>query len=324
MEIEPLLNQPLRTLSGGESVKLALAKALALAGSSSRLVMASPLSWLSRANRALFDQVLAEYRDRQVPTETLALEGEDDLSPIRDRDGTCAEPARLAFTLWFSNVQVALGSPVNAITDEQLFARIADFIGELISPCLFAGGNGEGKSLVAKSLAGAVVTRGKAKVQSVGSTGRARLLFQDVITQTLLRSFDGLVASVKASRRDRVAALYRQLCRACAANESLADSGWEGTHQRHTLLEIKTLLIAVRLAEKPPALILDEPDWGLSRPAAIALVTAVIATAHAQGTPVILISHKPWWQPLVGSILQVAKTAGARSGRPFEISLAQA
>lgn len=132
MEIETLLHQPIRTLSGGESVKLALAKSLAVSGVSSKLVVSSPFSWLSRANRALFDRVLDTYRHQQVPVEILALEGEDDPSPVRAeafREGRSEKPL---FSLRFSRARIAIGSPLNAVTDEQLRARVADFSGRLV------------------------------------------------------------------------------------------------------------------------------------------------------------------------------------------------
>ncbi|MCP3951275.1 MAG: hypothetical protein GY697_03530, partial [Desulfobacterales bacterium] len=322
MEIETLLNQPTRTLSGGESVKLALAKVLAASGYSSRLVVSSPFSWLSRSNRTLFDRILESYQRRQVPVEILALEGEDDLDPIQPEAFQSEVEQQLAFALLFAGARLAIGSPINAVTDEQLCVRIADFSGALVSPCLLTGENGQGKSLLAKSLAGAIATRGKAVIKSGRAAGRARLLFQDVITQTLLRSFEGIVAAVKVSRRDRTVKLYQQLCRACG-NQSGAAREPDSASRPRTLLEIKIILIAVRLAERPPALILDEPDWGLSRAAAIALVTTVIGAAHALGVPVILISHKPWWQSIAGSLLKVEKVPQADGAGPFEIRLAQ-
>ncbi len=321
MEIETLLNQPIRTLSGGESVKLALAKALAVSGTSLKLVVSSPFSWLSQSNRALFDRVLDGYHRQQVPAEILALEGEDDFAPIQAeafRPGSVAKPT---FRLLFAGARLAIGSPVNAVTDEQLYARVADFSHKLVSPCLLAGENGQGKSLLAKSLAGAVTVRGKAVIKSSRVTGRARLLFQDVITQTLLRSFNGIVASVKANRRGRTEKVYEKLYRACETQSG--ESGDGSAARPRTLLEIKLILIAVRLAERPPALILDEPDWGLSRPDAISLVTAAIRTAHGLDVPVILISHKPWWQSIVGSILNVKKVPLNEGDGPFEIRLEQ-
>jgi len=263
MEIEALLNQPIRTLSGGESVKLALAKALAASGYSAGLVASSPFSWLSRENQALFDRVLDGYRRQQKPVALLALEGEDDPTPIHAQvpwEGGTALPE---FCLVFSGVQVAIGSPVNAVTDVQLHARVADFSGRLVSPCLLEGGNGQGKSLLAKALAGAIATRGRAVIESGSGTGRSRLLFQDVITQTLLRSFHAIVASVKPDRRGHAMELYRQLNRAFTgpagvSGDRAARPVTGEAAGRRTLLEIKTALVAVRLAERPPALILDE------------------------------------------------------------------
>jgi ABC-type lipoprotein export system ATPase subunit len=328
MEIETLLHQPIRTLSGGESVKLALAKSLAVSAASSKLVVSSPFSWLSRVNRALFDRVLDAYHHQRVPVEILALEGEDDPAPIRADTFWEGRAEKPLFSLSFSGARIALGSPLNAVTDEQLRARVADFSGRLVSPCLFEGGNGQGKSLLAKSLAGAIATRGEAVIESAHATGRARLLFQDVITQTLLRSFDAITHSVKTGRRGQTVKLYQHLCRAFEAQAGESGDCFAGREPERavgprTLLEIKMILIAVRLAESPPALILDEPDWGLSRQAAISLVAAVIGVAHAQGVPVILISHKPWWQSIAGSMLKVEKFRQDDGGCPFEIRLQQ-
>ena len=77
---------------------------------------------------------------------------------------------------------------------------------------------------------------------------------------------------------------------------------------------MKAALLAVRLCGRPAALILDEPDWGLSRPVALAFVFNVIKTAHKRGIPVVLISHKPWWLNAAGSILQVQRSAGGFQG----------
>ena len=74
------------------------------------------------------------------------------------------------------------------------------------------------------------------------------------------------------------------------------------------MLEIKALLVAVRLCGRPGALILDEPDWGLSRDSAIAFVLAAIQVAHEFGIPVLLISHKPWWLKLANSSIHVQRT----------------
>ena len=95
---------------------------------------------------------------------------------------------------------------------------------------------------------------------------------------------------------------------------------------RHSLLDIKTILVAVRLSAMPAVLILDEPDWGMSRPSAIAFVSAVLSAAHRQGTPVLLISHKPWWQSVCRSAIRVTrspkKTSDTSDAPVFTITLA--
>ena len=76
-----------------------------------------------------------------------------------------------------------------------------------------------------------------------------------------------------------------------------------------SLLEVKAILVAIRLCGEPSALIIDEPDWGLTRAAAVSLVAAIISVCHELGIPVILISHKPWWFSLANSVLRVQRTA---------------
>ncbi|MGD8494466.1 MAG: ABC transporter ATP-binding protein, partial [Desulfobacterales bacterium] len=76
-----------------------------------------------------------------------------------------------------------------------------------------------------------------------------------------------------------------------------------------SLLEVKAILVAIRLCGKPSAIIIDEPDWGLKRASAVAFVSAIISVCHKSDVPVILISHKPWWLNLAKSVLRVERTA---------------
>jgi hypothetical protein len=104
---------------------------------------------------------------------------------------------------------------------------------------------------------------------------------------------------------------------------SVRINDWETA--QHNLLDIKTVLVASRLASAPSALILDEPDWGLNRSSAIAFVSAVLAAAHRQKTPVLLISHKPWWQSIAKSRVLVSRTKRKKNedviGPVFSITL---
>ena len=74
-----------------------------------------------------------------------------------------------------------------------------------------------------------------------------------------------------------------------------------------SLLDLKLMLTAARLAHSPAAIIVDEPDWGFSRQTAIAFVATVVSTAHAMGVAVLLISHKPWWRHVAPSTLRIEK-----------------
>jgi energy-coupling factor transporter ATP-binding protein EcfA2 len=180
------------------------------------------------------------------------------------------------------------------------------------------GDNGQGKSLVARALSGALSMQGRAMIKGPQVQGTASLLFQDVLTQTLLRSFDTLAAGGPNVSGRTVRSVYAQIQNEYAA--AFNSMGGRGNNRgdaprtgRHSLLDIKTVLVAARLAAAPAALVLDEPDWGLSRRSAIAFVSAVLAAAHRQGTPVILISHKPWWRPAARSGISVTRTAAVRS-----------
>jgi len=74
-----------------------------------------------------------------------------------------------------------------------------------------------------------------------------------------------------------------------------------------SLIETKTILVASRLSDRPCAMILDEPEWGFSRAVAEAFVLATTHVAHDLSIPVLLISHKPWWNHLAASTLRVTK-----------------
>ena len=311
------LTQPMRTLSGGETVRLALAKAWLSEPVRPELVIASPFTWLSENHLPLLPQTVAAYRAEGKMVRILALRGENDRSPMAACWSRSA-PTALPFRLTTRSVRISLGLPINALTAEPATALVQDAALDLTSPCLIAGANGQGKSLLAKALSGAVPAEGRFALESAGAGGRARLLFQDVINQTLLRRLGELApAALGAAAQTcfesilgRLDAILKQCGAAVppAAEARGAD-----------LLAVKAMLAAVRLAARPAALILDEPDWGLAREAAISLVLAVAEAAHALQVPVLVISHKPWWRPLAQSRLNVAKAPCAAAR--FEILL---
>jgi ABC-type Mn2+/Zn2+ transport system ATPase subunit len=310
--IEEQLKQPIRTLSGGETVKLALAKSYVGLAACSRTVIASPFTWLSAANRHLLETVVAESFRLNKNLSLLILAGEEDLSLINDKDPFLApSPDAVTFSLTLSAVRIPLSLSLNPLVSEVSHAAIQDTTLKLSSPCLVLGDNGQGKSLMARALAGAVAAKGHAAIISdPKKPGQVCLLFQDVLTQTMLRSFTALTSGVN---REATLKIYEDMrkdfktaLQAFHGKADLCINHWQAG--QHALLDIKAILVAIRLASAPAALILDEPDWGMSRQNAIAFVSAVLAAAHRQNTPVLLISHKPWWQPIARSRVLVSRT----------------
>jgi energy-coupling factor transporter ATP-binding protein EcfA2 len=314
--LEEQLKQPIRTLSGGETVKLALAKSYVGLSSCSRTIIASPFTWLSGANRPLLETVVAESYRLKKNLSLLILAGEEDLSLIGGNDPFLApSPDTVAFSLTLSAVRIPLSLTLNPLVSEVRHATIRDTSLQLSSPCLVVGDNGQGKSLVARTLAGAIAAKGNSAIISdTEKSGPACLLFQDVLTQTMLRSFSALSSGITRFNREVIFRIYEDIRKDFEA-ASLAFNGGDTVRINdwnanvHVLLDIKAVLVATRLASAPAALILDEPDWGMSRQSAIAFVSAVLAAAHRQNTPVLLISHKPWWQPIARSRVLISRTA---------------
>jgi energy-coupling factor transporter ATP-binding protein EcfA2 len=303
------LSQPVRSLSGGETVRLALAKAFIGATRAGRLTLASPFSWLSLNNRRYFYDLAAHCREQGQALEVFALEGEDSSTLDEDRTEITAGPA---FRVFFRQTRVVLNSLLDQLQNRRLLAAIADGDFSLQSPCLIQGDNGQGKSLVAKVLAGAMPREGQAGIDTEGRSGRVRLLLQDLVNQAMMRSFRQLAAGASgtagaaARHYDAIRAdMLADRVRARDAIRTFEDGCAARTPA--SLLELKILLAALRLAVRPAAIVLDEPDWGLRQSSAQALVRGVIRTAHGVGVPVLLITHKSWWRRWAGSCLQVRK-----------------
>ena len=329
-DLVDLLDQPIRTLSGGETVKLALAKASVASTYTEKLIIASPFSWLSRDNTHFFQKLFDRYRCSDLPVQLLALEGEDSDKPV-----TAAEfPESILrdyidFSLFFEGLRIPLGSSLNPIYSRQTYARVADFETSLHSPCLIVGENGRGKSLIARILAGAISIDGQAVLTRAEKSGPPRLLFQDVITQTLLRSFESIAGSAPYASGLKPVELCRKLLTEYrtlmgVVGQEVIQEPVTGMAGFRSLLEVKAMLLAVRLCGQPGALILDEPDWGLPRASAVALVAALVKVAHSYGIPILLISHKPWWRPAAKSVIRVDRTPKTTDGTgqsAFEIYL---
>ncbi len=304
--LEPVLDQPIRSLSGGEAAKTALAKAWMALPGKRPLVMASPSGWLSASNAGLLKKLVDHYTARQVPVSILAMEGEDDSGPMEPATAGKIPKSSLFLNLECRRLEISLGRAVNTLAGANVFGRVKDTCCHLASPCLITGDNGQGKSLLAKAICGALPFRGRLKTASRNRSGPGRLIFQDVVAQAMMRDPSQILKSVNSARQTEAASLCRRLQQTWRALASRSGSAPPARADR--LLRIKLALAAVRLAARPAVLILDEPDWGLSRRAAEAFVLAVIERAHALDVPVILISHKSWWNSLSRSRIRVVKS----------------
>jgi energy-coupling factor transporter ATP-binding protein EcfA2 len=320
------LHQSIRSLSGGETVRLALAKAYLQVGRASRLTVASPFSWLSLDHWKDFRDLAEVYRAADTPLELFALEGEDILEPhARGR-----RSAPLMFSWRTHALRLDLGTIIDRLFDRSVWAEVAPWEETLESPCLLWGDNGQGKSLIAKVFAGALPFEGEAGLRGPDGASGARLLFQDVLNQTLMRSVRQLAPP---AGNGHVAAAYDAIVKDVCQFSPAATARLTPFAERRrrtsppSLIEMKILLTALRLANEKSVLILDEPDWGLSRSDAVAFVSAVIAAAHARGLPLILISHKPWWRHMVRTVRRVSKeplNASPKEGYLFRIKVTEA
>ena len=242
------LTQPIRTLSGGETVRLALAKTVLAAGGSERLVIGSPFCWMSHNHVPLLDRVVGPLRGRRQNRHP-AGHGRGG-QPFAHGTGLGGERRvqRAGFynSPW-KGVRIRLGTPINALTARPVFAGVDDYCAKMTSPCLVVGDNGQGKSLLAKALSGAAGHSGTARMEAAGTRGRARLLFQDVITQTLLRSLADINRSASRTapyKPDEIEkAIFLRFC------DLLREVGSEQTTWEQdgaqTLLAVKAALIAV-------------------------------------------------------------------------------
>jgi ABC-type Mn2+/Zn2+ transport system ATPase subunit len=190
----------------------------------------------------------------------LSLVDDDSDDPMNKE--SWADQAGVSFGVSLSSLRVSLSDDSNV--DNLRTAQFNDFEQtDLLSPCLIVGENGHGKSLLAKALADAIPHEGRARITG-RQNDRVRLVFQDVSNQALLTA-----ASLDWSLQNDPAAvrIKDRLVRDVARRQANLDNALSN---RTSLLNTKISLVALRLAEKPAGLVLDEPDWGLTRAQATA------------------------------------------------------
>jgi len=307
-----IVYQPIRSLSGGEAVILALAKNYILANCSERLTISSPFSWLSSENMKLLNILLKQYENRGKEVAILAMEGEDSSKQTIAEIDNMLKDEKHTFKINFNNVMTKLRLSLEL--GESLFRKVYfnNFTKTLASPCFLYGENGSGKSLASYILSRAIAYNGDAQIVNEGIIGHARLVFQDIIVQTLFRNSNDIAESnAKIDSKlsyDVYAEIFKEFSNFFKSlQKEVPLIGYDTEEYPASLLQIKGMLVAARIATKPNALIVDEPDWGLSRDVAVALVVSIAKISHKHQIPVIIISHKPWWSGLAKSTVTITK-----------------
>ena len=117
----------------------------------------------------------------------------------------------MGFNLYFNGLKLLLTTSINPLYQVDRYAEVEDFSASLYSPCLLLGNNGQGKSLIAKALAGAVRSEGQCGISFRDAGGPVRILLQDVVGQTLLRNFDAIRASAGHGQTERFQQIYREI-----------------------------------------------------------------------------------------------------------------
>jgi energy-coupling factor transporter ATP-binding protein EcfA2 len=292
-DLSSLVDRLVYTLSGGELLRLAMAQSALVVAWVNKLIMAAPWGTLSATGMASFDELISIYDTNDRSIELLALTGDDETEPSTlansDRNGA-------VFGLRLQSVRIPLSDHQG---EEGHYAHVIDFDhAPLLSPCLISGENGHGKSLLMKAIAGALPYSGLAEVFDRPNS-RVRLVFQDVANQALL-----MTSSLSwAIQQNPVAMHLNQLLDEMICRELKRDV----TVLPPTLLATKSALIALRLSERPAALILDEPDWGLSRNEAIALFNATNELCDYERVPLIVITHRRWFDNSFRSQLRIER-----------------
>jgi ABC-type branched-subunit amino acid transport system ATPase component len=147
-----------------------------------------------------------------------------------------------------------------------------------------------------KALAGAIPFDGQISITGP-SDRRVRLLFQDVSNQALLgaASLDWSLQKHEAARLLNELMLHDLKAQLGGLSEGLA------------LVKTKLAMVAVRLVEQSGGLILDEPDWGLTRAQSLGFMRAVINVCEKREIPLLVITHRRWFDSMMRSHLSVER-----------------
>jgi len=299
--IRELLDRYIYSLSGGEALKLALAKSAIEQPKMEQLAIVTPWNSLSYDGHQYLQKLNSIYTRDGKKSELLSLRGDTDFEAV---DVEASAP-HVRFGIEVANLKIPLTDPdrVTALPTA-IFSDFSDR--DLKSPCRLFGSNGQGKSLFAKALAGVIDHSGVVTIKGRNSA-RARLIFQDVSGQMLLSA-----SSLEIELQENTAAATYQEILAGAIIQTAPELA--PRVQGNNLLAIKLKMIAARVTNSPMALILDEPDWGLTKVQAFELVRATIDLCNKVGTPILVITHRQWFDRLFHSQIDFSRRLLNRKG----------
>lgn len=311
------------TLSGGELLLLSFAKAQGLKDLTETLYVCTPTQWLHPTKYFLLENLINEYSNSGKTVSLLLLEGEQiDIAPDNDVQAQEQLPSVQVESLpWSLHIKSLL-----KIFDAQTFPKNspekiiryvpADFDREFESPTLVTGDNGVGKSVFVKMLSNIYQpTTGRIAIRCLGNEGYARVLMQDSLDQlfgeTINDHFTRVFKFDKAKgkqARELYEKMLDELRLALRSNVKLRKIKLAASNSGtiETVLQVKFALVCERLASKPPLLILDEPDWCLSRPVTELFTSIVVNAAHKNHIPVLIITHlQDWYNNLYKSVINL-------------------
>jgi len=313
------------TLSGGELLLLCFAKAHTLKDITDKIFICTPTQWLHPTKYELLQSLIKLYEDSKKEIHLLFMEGEESvLNKTKNNNPIIVTESKIKdsipWSLNFKDLMVQF--------DEQTFPKASaankikytpyHFDNELQSPTLLIGDNGVGKSVFVKLLAGIInPTKGELTVRCLGNEGYGRVLLQDSLDQLFGETIDNHLSRVFKYDKDRgkkAKEIYASMLE--ALRDKVKDDVYLRTKKLsatdsnfiETVLQVKFALTAERIESKPPLLILDEPDWCLSKKLTALFIEIVVVIAHKNQIPVLIITHlNSWYSEYTNSILEFKK-----------------
>lgn len=311
------------TLSGGELLLLNFAKAHISESVVDKILICTPTQWLHSSKYWLLSELIKLYQNSNKEIKLLFMEGEEselENKSTQQIDLISNVQSSIPWSLSFKDLVVEFDaqtfpttSPSNKIKYNPL-----SFDTELQSPTLLIGDNGVGKSVFVKLLSGIInPTKGEVTVRCLGNEGNARVLMQDSLDQLFGETIENHLSRIfkydkgkgKAAKETYTTML--EALREKVKNEpELRNKKLTATDSSfiETVLQVKFALTAERIESKPSLLILDEPDWCLSKKLTSLFMEIVVDAAHKKQIPVLIITHlNNWYSKYTNSILEFKK-----------------